>query len=636
MAIDNSKINICVTVNSKYERYLFIMLMSLYRENKKRGVNLFVIERDFTDADKEDIIGITQEYNNAVRFIHVDSEIFSGMPMSKKGRDNLSLEIYFRLLIPEFLPKEIERVLMLDVDIVVLHDLSDLYDIDFQGRYLAAAPNMCHNCTIPETWLAWYGENRNNRTHYNTGILLWNLKKIREDFEERYIFKQAWKHPIDVATFEEELFNVVFGESGIYELKPERFNYICTHEYEFETPNFYVYVSNAELKNKCSIVHYAALNPWQGGVKNEKFSLWWDVCKQTKYHHAILEECYKQDQYYLREYKKKRDDEIDSIKMDYERRVETEKGKLNIIGRLLDSETGKSISKKLQDIGINKIFLYGATNVARVLRKVLLEYNIETVCYIDKYYKGSFDGIRCYEVSSFLDIRSMASCMIITNSQFSDEIIADFSDISKLLIFTVEELIEKELFPDLLEWGGIINQVGCNNLKLISYDVIASLWFDILRNYGIMVSEVIKPEDIKSRKEEGLKYVLIDKKHIEIEKKLVDLGYRQNRDYIVVADSFERGYSYTTECMANKEFDRGSNNKNRDLSDLFCPMPFTQLYYYEQMSDICSPTWNNDVNTGNPQEMSIDEIWNSDMAKKYENQYWMEVTDIVMTKYAGE
>lgn len=76
--------------------------------------------------------------------------------------------------------------------------------------------------------------------HYNTGILMWNLKKIRKDFPPEYIFHQAWEHPINIATFEEELFNVVFGESGILQIPAETYNYICTHERMFERPNFHI------------------------------------------------------------------------------------------------------------------------------------------------------------------------------------------------------------------------------------------------------------------------------------------------------------------------------------------------------------------------------------------------------------
>ena len=70
----------------------------------------------------------------------------------------------------------------------------------------------------------------------------------------------------------------------------------------FEQPNFHVYPDNETLKKNCAIVHYAALNPWQGGMKNEKFCFWWEMCKKTKYYHKLLEECYEESEQYLIRY----------------------------------------------------------------------------------------------------------------------------------------------------------------------------------------------------------------------------------------------------------------------------------------------------------------------------------------------
>lgn len=257
--------NICVAVNSKYERYLFVMLQSLYENHGNGEICLYVIQRDFTDFDKKDIAELSAQFENKVIFIKADPRKFDNFPISNTGRDNLSLEIYFRLLLPEYLPKEIDRVFMLDVDIIVTQNLKDLYDIDFQGYYFAAAPNMCHNFLVPEEWRVWYPKDRTQWTHYNTGILMWNLKKIREDYPAEYFFHQAWKYPINIATFEEELFNVVFGEDGILQIPAEIYNYICTHEKMSERPKFHIYADNKVLKKNCAIVHFAALNPWQGG-----------------------------------------------------------------------------------------------------------------------------------------------------------------------------------------------------------------------------------------------------------------------------------------------------------------------------------------------------------------------------------
>lgn len=421
--------NVCVTVNSKYMRYLYIMLQSLYENNARGAIDLYVIQRDFTDDDKEAITKITQEYGNRVSYIWVDEHKYDNMPIYNLGRSNLSLEIYFRLLIPEYLPEELDRVLMLDVDIVVNKDISELYNIDFEDCYLAAAPNMCHNLRVRDDWRAWYGENRTNWTHYNTGILMWNLEKIRKDFPREYIFNLAWKYPIKTATFEEELFNVEFGECGIKEIPADKWNYISTHATWFAEPRFVVYQNNEEILEKCAILHYAALNPWQGGVKNDSFKLWWKYAKQTPYYPEIIEECYWTSENFIK---------------NMHTAVDNQEKKLIYVDVLLDEKYRNQVVERLEERRIKKLMIYGAGRVAKCIHNILKETNIEVLCYIDKVYRGEFCGKETIDFPRIADYEQQADVILISNSYYYNEIVADLKPYTECEKITIDDLLREE------------------------------------------------------------------------------------------------------------------------------------------------------------------------------------------------
>ena len=137
---------------------------------------------------------------------------------------------------------------------------------------------------------------------------------------------------------------------------------------------------------------------------------------------------------------------------------------------------------------------------------------------------------------------------------------------------------------------------------------------EYLAEYGIKVSYSIHSEDIRSNNGNCV-FIVVDKEHITIEKTLIESGYKYNQNYIVLTEIFENGYRYTKSKAEVEKFDKGTYG-DKHLNEYFCPLPFTQLYYYDYRSDICSPTWNNDVNVGNPQTMTIEQIWNSEMAQK--------------------
>ncbi len=604
--------NICVTVNSKYERYLYVMLTSLYQVHERGSIDLYVIQRDFTEQDKNDIRELTEKFGNTVFFIYADPHKYDDIPKSDKGRNNLTLEIYFRLLIPEYLPKTVDRVLMLDVDIVVLKSLQELYSIDFAGKYLAAAPNMCHNGRIPNDWLKWYGGERINLTHYNTGVLLWNLNAIRNDFPEEYIFKQAWKYPIDVATFEEELFNVVFGENGIHEISAEKYNYICTHDDMFDLPRFRVYKNNDELVQNCAIVHYAALNPWQAGKKNDKFLLWWDICKKTKHYQPILEDSYClsekfviwQDHSLKEEYEKRIADLNDKLSL--------ESKKLYYVDVLLDEKYKSIVIERLRKLSCSRIVIYGAGRVARCLNSLFKGTEIDILCYIDKNFQGLFLDKHCVGLSEIDIYTKEADCIIISNPYYRNEIISDLKQYTDKMTFSIDELIDdRDPFWEIEEYRNILENT--HNFFILGNGADYDHPRSVLTNYGFEICGIVHINDI-SENDTSRCFIIVDKNHLDLERRLIEKGYVYNKDFITLSDLFVCGYDYSCALPA-AEFDKGTGNKEK-WKGYFCPLPFTQLYYYEYMADICSPTWNNDVNVGNPQELSIEQIWNSPKAQE--------------------
>ncbi len=383
--------NVCVTVNSKYMRYLYTMLLSLYKNNKRGSICLYVIQRDFTEENKKTILDLTEQYENWVKYIWIDEHKFDSMPVYTKERKNLSLEIYFRLLIPELIPDEIDKILMLDVDIVVNHSIEELYALDMSKKCLGAAPNMCANFIVDKTFRKWYPKDRTHWIHYNTGVLMWNLKRIREKYPREYLFQMAFKHKIETSTFEEELFNVEFGENEIFALDPLKWNYISTRVTKFDRPNFEIYRSQEDLKENCSIVHYAGLNPWEAGVKDKSFLLWWDYAKETPYYCAFLEEQLRRTEKYLCDISKK-DRNMDQV-IDLQI--------LSLLFRL----KGTSELEQFLNREETELYLWGAGEMGERFYQMLLSVNSEgkLAGVIDEKKSGRFHGLEIWKKENFLE-----------------------------------------------------------------------------------------------------------------------------------------------------------------------------------------------------------------------------------------
>ena len=74
-----------------------------------------------------------------------------------------------------------DKVLSLDIDTIVVQDISDLWDIDLGDNYFVA-------CVEPDRcWGGKWHKETDPRMYYNVGVTMFNLKKMREDKAEEII-----------------------------------------------------------------------------------------------------------------------------------------------------------------------------------------------------------------------------------------------------------------------------------------------------------------------------------------------------------------------------------------------------------------------------------------------------------------
>lgn len=406
------------------------MLVSLYENNIEENIDLYILQYDFNEEDKRLINSLSK---NQVHYIQIDPRIFDVFSKKDLEKSTLSLEIYFRLLIPELLPLKLERVLMLDVDIIVNHDISELYYIDMKGYYLCAAPNICHNFEVRNEWRIWYSKERRNWTHYNTGVLLWNLKEIRGNCPPNYIFDQARRLKINTLTFEEEVFNVLFGEDKIKAVSPEKWNYIVTHIYQFKNPKFEIYETNEEIIKNCNILHYAGQNPWHAGVKNETFKIWWKYAKKTPFYNDFLAEIYLLTEKKLEEFATKM--------IDLEWNINKQTELLNYVDVLMDIGAKEKMLAYCKKNKFRHIILYGAGRIARCLY-VLLD---GTEIIIDDFSDKNYQGPYCGKQSLIPDQISKhnSDLILVTTPYYYKEILDELVDKTSIEIRSIEDVVKE-------------------------------------------------------------------------------------------------------------------------------------------------------------------------------------------------
>lgn len=219
-------------------------------------VHFFILHQDLS---KEDMDELQSSFDCLFTFIYVDESRFAKFPTSSR----YPLEIYYRLFASSLLPSDLDRILYLDVDIVVIRSLKSLYTMDFEDHAYIA-------CThVEETMTKINAKRLNMETvvpYVNTGVLLMNLDMLRDLHSEEKVLEFVNKNKNRMMLFDQDILTGLYGhitkivDYRLYNLSDRMLAvYNLRHRDNIDLN----WVSEHSV-----IIHYCGRNkPWKSGYK---------------------------------------------------------------------------------------------------------------------------------------------------------------------------------------------------------------------------------------------------------------------------------------------------------------------------------------------------------------------------------
>ncbi|MBE5847438.1 MAG: glycosyltransferase family 8 protein [Lachnospiraceae bacterium] len=378
--------NVCTAANSKYVRYLYVMLFSLYQNNK--GIDLYILENDFTDEDKSLIEQLSLRYGNTVTFIHLNREDFNVLPTTYR----YSIETYFRFKMIECLPENLDRILYLDVDLIIQGSVKELYDTDLGDNYFAACNCMMQPKLVPSKQKLF---NRyDDLRYFNAGVMIWNLRRLRGNVCFEDFIRGGEKLNFDLPSVDQEILNYLYFDKTLY-LNPYRYNYLVYRELSMEKKE-----KESINYDNVIIYHFCWYNPWQVGPKSETHKIWWKYAKQTPFYIEFLEEQLERCEDYIY----RQGDTGSGVEKQRAIRTHLE---------LLYNLKGNDALKKYFSDSDEKVFFYGAGYMAEILFELFTHEGVadRLVGVIDMRKTGSFHGYKL--TNSLLDVEKENCATII-------------------------------------------------------------------------------------------------------------------------------------------------------------------------------------------------------------------------------
>lgn len=193
-----------VTLNKNYVPQLLVLLTSIFLNNPQERFQLYLLHNDLPAEYCKKIEMCCSKYGYALHLITVPNELFQNAPTNNR----YPKEMYYRLMAPRLLPPKLERVLYLDPDILVINQLSPLWQIDMQNKLFAAASH------IGKTDLT---KNVNkirlkmDNAYYNSGVLLMNLNLGRQEIKPDEVFRFVIEHENTLLLPDQDILNAMYG-----------------------------------------------------------------------------------------------------------------------------------------------------------------------------------------------------------------------------------------------------------------------------------------------------------------------------------------------------------------------------------------------------------------------------------------
>ena len=197
--------NILVSVNSKYVNQLNILLNSIKYSNKEEKFDIFILHRNLNDEDKEKIVEALDVNRFTLKYIKISDSEIEKFPIVEKRYPE---EIYFRLFASKYLPEDIDKVLYLDADTIVINNLKNLYETDFEGNYFVAAT---HIKKVLHKFHEIRLDIKEDEPYINTGVLLINLKLLRKIDVEKIVKEYIKNNSKKLLLPDQDIVTALFG-----------------------------------------------------------------------------------------------------------------------------------------------------------------------------------------------------------------------------------------------------------------------------------------------------------------------------------------------------------------------------------------------------------------------------------------
>lgn len=199
-----SRMHVACATEGDYVAHSAAMLHSLLTSGTDVPVHVHYLHGPaFSPTDERLLAGMVEENGGAISFVTVPDELCRGLPT--EGFTGKAT--WYRIFLPDLLP-DLDRVLFVDLDLIVIESLRKLWETDLGGHCVAAVTNVLPHHYADALAVAGF----DSRNYFNAGVLLMDLARMRQEACTEAMAEYGASHADQLVLRDQDALNAVLGD----------------------------------------------------------------------------------------------------------------------------------------------------------------------------------------------------------------------------------------------------------------------------------------------------------------------------------------------------------------------------------------------------------------------------------------
>ena len=274
------QIHICFAADDRYAPHAAALVVSIMsNKSQSEEITFYFLSDKTSQHVQETFRKMSQQWGFTLHIIGGSDELLKDFPLYNQSRAP-----YLRILMDRMLPQSLDKVLYLDCDIIVATSLSPLWETDISEKYAAVVAEAVRVAHMPV-----------DGPYFNSGMMLLNLKKYREENMAEKVISWGKTHPDRVRFADQCMFNGAFQGNVVY--LPCKWNVFGSWLLDLHIQNGFVSLPYLlqdiqKAEKDPGIVHFLS-KPWVPEGKHACRNLYWKYAKKTPFYRQVCGEFYR-------------------------------------------------------------------------------------------------------------------------------------------------------------------------------------------------------------------------------------------------------------------------------------------------------------------------------------------------------